>query len=75
MKKLLNIIVYETEEPVIYNEGTEWESTETEFLAYYTYKSRAESEAEAERLTREVKEWNGRKVKRFWVEQQEEMVG
>lgn len=55
--KLYNTICYKTKTPVVYNKGTQWESSCDEFLAYYTNYSDERAQAEADRLNTEKPEF------------------
>ena len=78
MKK--TVICYKTTEPTYYNKGTENEKACDTFLAYYTYKTIEEAQAECDKLNAEHPEklWNGErinwaKVAYFFINEQEEM--
>ena len=44
------VVCYKTVQPTIYNKGTKYASSCDEFLAYYTYKSVAEAQAEVDNM-------------------------
>lgn len=69
-------ICYKRKTPVVYNEGTQYERRNDEFLAYYTGKNKEDAEREAERLTKEKPErwFNGTlapEVEYYFVVEQE----
>ena len=63
-KELVRAVCYKTVEPTVYNKGTQWETTCDEFLAYLTYETLEDVQAECERLNAEKPNalWNGRPV-------------
>ena len=81
MKKMIRTINYKTNEPTVYNKGTQWEKQCDEFLAYITNGSIEDAQAECEKLNAEKlsKLWNGRKVDWtkiafFFASEQEDFV-
>lgn len=50
MKKMVYAICYKTKEPVYYNKGTKWETTEDTFLARYGYRQLEDNEELIARL-------------------------
>ena len=70
----ITIIAYRTVEPVYYNKGTKYEKTCNEFLYKYCYRmTEKEIDVKIARLNKEVKEVNGKRVKEFFKDEQEEM--
>ena len=78
MKK--TVICYKTVNPIYYNKGTKYETTENTFLAYYTYKTIEEAQEEVNTLnaTHPERLWTGERldwaeIDYFFVSEQEEM--
>lgn len=78
MKK--TVICYKTVNPIYYNKGTKYETTENTFLAYYTYKTIEEAQEEVDALnaTHPERLWTGERldwaeIDYFFVSEQEEM--
>ena len=76
----MTVICYKTKKPVVYNRGTKYESSCSDFLSYYTYKTKEEAQEEANELNtlKPEKLWNGKKidwteVDYFYVDDQDEM--
>lgn len=78
MKKKMIVICYKTIKPIVYNEGTPYETSCDEFLSYYTYKTVAEAQKECDELNTtkpeclwniEKIDWN--KIAYFFVSEQE----
>ena len=83
MKKLSLTLCYKTKNPVIYNEGTQWESKHSTFLFCYLGNTKRETaESICNRLNTEKpsKLWNGHiidwdEIDYFYLNEQEEMCG
>jgi len=74
------VICYKTRVPEVYNKGTKWERTHSDFLLYYTNKTREEAQQDVNRLntTKPKTFCNGEKIDwdkidYFYVDEQEEM--
>lgn len=62
MKK--TIVCYKTIKPVVYNEGTKYETTCNTFLCYYTNKTIEEAQKDCDKMNAEkpLYIWNGKKI-------------
>lgn len=76
----MTVVCYKTKNPVYYNKGTKWETTEDRFLSYYAGKSREAAQKDVDEINRTKPErlWNGypidwEEVDYFYVDDQEEM--
>ena len=77
---LKTVICYKLRKPVIYNKGTQYERSCDTFLAYYTYKSVIDAQADVDEMNKNklVKDFRGLpidwdSIEYFFVHQQEEM--
>lgn len=78
----MTTICYKTKNPVVYNRGTKYESSCDTFLAYFTYKTREQAEAEVAAINHNKPQlsWSGEKIDWdaidfFFVDEQEMMEG
>lgn len=76
MKK--TIVCYKTIKPVVYNEGTKYETTCDTFLCYYTNKTIEEAQKDCDKMNagKPLYIWNGKeidwnKVAYFYADEQE----
>lgn len=77
---MMNTVCYKTRKPVVYNEGTKYETTCNTFLAYYSGKNRTELENYVNMVNAEKPEtveifgkvdWN--EIECFFINEQEQM--
>lgn len=71
----LNTICYELVDPIVYNKGTQWEKHCSKFLKYYVIDmTKEEIQKRVDTLNAQsVKMEEGREVKRYFADSQEEM--
>lgn len=77
---MMNVICYKMKEPVVYNKGTQWESSCDTFLYRYVYGNKFQAQAVADELNQMLMDGvtthdrlDMTKIARFYVDQQEEM--
>lgn len=77
---MMNVVCYKMKEPVVYNKGTQWESSCDTFLYQYVYGSKENAQALVDTLNQMLKDgvvkYNGldmTKIAKFYPSRQEEM--